>query len=237
VVLSACGVGDAVDPSSSDVDDRGANTESAETEPSDDAVVGELGELGDPAPIPTTFCDAFGAAPTRWIDDAIVPLRLWIDAYADVDDVPDDAGTPLAALRGFAERKLAWNLKQLDERPDYDASMAAHALALADSAAADCPDLPLVAGPRGFSDLPLSWADDSPDEIDRRCREHLGDLDDAIAEYVARRGAAPVHVAQVEAEAFLSFVNEEGDLFFASDFVGIGPDGSAAAVPGGACER
>jgi len=199
----------------------------------------DLGALGPASGL--TFCEAFAAVRTDWVNGAIVPLQWWIDAYAEVEDEPDDAAASLAALREFADLKLAWNLKRVDSRPVYDEDMAREAVVLADAAAAACPDLPLVVGPNPSADPPDWWADESDAAVATMCRDDAAGLAVAIDAYVERNGRQPLHQEQVYADAFVAWAYGDAELFVGSEYFGIrlDDDGSAdvVPVPGGACAR
>lgn len=181
-----------------------------------------------------SFCEAFSAVPTRWVEDAIVPLSIWVETWEDVGGIPARAERSVEALRTYAQLRLDWNYKRVEERPVYDEIVARHAMVLADEAVAACPDLPIVVGPTSRVGRD-SMADDE-------CARRLAELDEAIAAYVERQGRQPGHVAQLDAESYVAWAFGDGaDLYFLGDDVGVeqAPDGEARAVPapGGACDR
>lgn len=210
----------------------------------DDVTGVDLGDLGPDDDI--TFCEAFATTPTRWVDDAVVAVQWWIDAYGTArSTTPEPAAAPIDLLLDFGRRKLDWNLGRIEERPTWTSTEAVAAAAVADAAVDHCPDLPLVAGPPGRSDLPTGWADLSESEIDANCRSAVETVQEGIDWYTTEFGVAPRHQQQIEtaAGAELTRVIEEtgeyppGVLYVGSDFVGVGDDGRPAPVPGGACDR
>ena len=74
----------------------------------------DLGELGPEDGL--TFCEAFASVPARWVDDAVVPVQFWVDAFtAARDDVPADAAEAVDRLLAFGQWKLDWNFKRVEE--------------------------------------------------------------------------------------------------------------------------
>ena len=195
-----------------------------------DELVGvDLGALGPEGPL--GFCDAVGGAPVRWIDDALIPVQLWIDTFTEVIVVPAAASDPIARLLEFAERRQRWSLTGDGERPVWGDGQTAAALALADAAIATCEDLPLVLGLPGTSDRPVGWSDFDAAEVADRCARDRDRVVAAVGEYVAEFGRQPRH--QMEMEPVLP-------LFYASDFHGVTLDDDGASivlpVPQGACD-
>ena len=203
-------------------------------------------DLGvDAPPSDLAFCEAFALAPVRWVDDAIIPVQYWVDTFSSARaTAPDAAIDPIDRLLEFGQHKLDWNFKRVDDRPIWTGAQASDGRAIADVAATECSDLPLVVGPAGRSDPPSFWADETPKQVAARCQSEMDDVAEGIAWYVTEFGIEPLHQQQIENasdEVLYRAIDETGEFpdgffYVASDFVGVGPDGVAQAVPGGACD-
>ena len=184
-------------------------------------------ELDGLAPETAGFCEAFAAAELLWIEDAIVPLQIVVDAWRDVDDAPAQVAEDVAVMRELADRRMEWHLGRIDrdDRPVIDLAMAERLERIADQAAASC-DLPLVVGPAGNVDL-------TPAEQVARCKQSQTNMAQGIALYERLRAGEPVHGQQIELAAWVELLRnpDEAEFWFASDFHGIGPEASITALP------
>ncbi len=175
-----------------------------------------------------TWCDAVAAAPMRWLDDAIVPLQLWVDSFSTVGDAPGELSDELDRLVAFGAARLRWHLTGDGERPMPTPEVAADRLTIVEAALTTCPGLPLAFGPDA-SRSP-AWSSTSPEDLARRCADDLARLEAAIDEHRATTRSEPRHQAEME-EVVVGF--------FASDVHGIVvADGVAVVtpVPDGACD-
>lgn len=203
-------------------------------------------DLGSAVPRPDSdFCSTWSQVPTRWLDDAVVPLQHAVDSFgAARAGVPDEVLDDWDRLLEFGVAKLEWNFKRREERPVWSAAEAEMALRIADTAVATCPDLPIAMGPPERWAQPPGWDDLSSEEIRANCDAALGAVAAGIEWYEDELGATPSHQEQIELAANVVIyrsIDETGDwpsgvMYVASDFVGIGADGVPAAVPGGACD-
>lgn len=195
-------------------------------------------DLGEDGPATdASFCTAWGSAPARWFDDAVVPLQYAVDAWRPGrDDVPAEVLGDYDLLLAFGDAKIEWNFKQRDERPIWSSTEAAAALAVADAAVDNCDDLPLVA----------TFAAPEQTRAVGTCDEDAADVRIGVTWYLAERGEPPRHQQQIERLSDLRY--HEGyeatgeldldDYYFASDVHGVAPDGSGDVipVPGGPCD-
>ncbi len=203
-------------------------------------------DLGDVAPAEDlSFCEAFALAPVRWVDDAVVPVQYWVDTFTGAREAaPEGAAGPIDRLLEFGQHKLDWNFKRVEDRPIWTGAEAGDARAIANIAAQECPDLQLVVGPPGRSDAPGWWSEETPEQIAASCQSAMEYVTEGIDWYLAQFGTLPLHQQQIETasnEVLHRAIDKTGELpdgpyYFASDFYGVGPDGEAMAVPGGACD-
>ena len=203
----------------------------------------DFGEDAPPADL--AFCDAFATVPVRWVDDAVVAVQYWVDAFDHARvDAPDAAAEPIDRLLDYGQHNLDWHFSRVEDRPVWTSAEAGAARAIADVAVTECPDLPLVVGPPGRSDTPGSWVDASPEEVTEWCQSHLDDVAEGIDWYRAEFGSAPLHQQQIETaatEVIYRLIDETGEypdafLYVSSDYVGVGPDGEPMPVVDGACD-
>ena len=157
-------------------------------------------DLEDIAPTSTTFCEAFAAVPMTWVDDAVVPIQMFVDAWTPVDDAPDAVAADVDAVLAFGERKLDWNFGRLDRdaRPTADAAFMDRLERIADAAVEQCDALPLRIG------QPEDWAVErgwEPEEVDRRCAGSLETAEEGLPLYRELRGGEPGHAMQIELAA------------------------------------
>jgi hypothetical protein len=174
-----------------------------------------------------TLCAAAAAAPMRWLDDAVVTLQLWVDAFAAIDSPPASIAPALERLVAFGDARMRWHLTGDGERPPATAAVAADRRAVVATAVSTCPDLPLAFGPdRSFAP---EWTSLPPDELAQRCADDVARVQSAVDEYRTATGAEPGHQAELE---------EVVVTFFSSDVHGVALDGGTAIVvpvPAGAC--
>jgi len=136
-------------------DDADANNDSSATiqeiaDPESEIVLEEVFnvDLGALSPNADNYCDAFAAAELLWIEDALVPLQFVIDAWSQIEDVPEEVADDVVAMRTIADQRLEWHLGRIDrdDRPNIDLALAEGLERIADHAVANC-DLPLIIGP------------------------------------------------------------------------------------------
>lgn len=201
-------------------------------------------DLGPVAPADdTSFCQAFAAAPVRWLNDALIPIQYWVDNFTAARPVvPEVAAEPVDRLLAHGDDMLAWQFGRLDERPTWTSSLADDAVTLADIAVAECPDLPLVVGSSEEAAASLHFGERTPDEV---CAGEASSVAKGIQWYVDELGVAPEHQQQIETatnRALVAGMESTGELpddvpiYFGSSYYGVGPGAEPLAVPGGACD-
>lgn len=197
-------------------------------------------DLEELTPMSTTFCEAFAAVPVTWVDDALVPIQLFLDAWKPVGDVPAEVADDVDALVTHAERKLDWHFGRIDrnDRPT-DPRLFERLERLADEAVARCDRLPPRIGHPDDWALQRSW---EPGELERRCAQSLADAEEGIALYHELRGREPGHAIQVELASLADWLrsadsDDPSPLWFVPELHGIDASSGSArviALPG--CE-
>ncbi len=184
-------------------------------------------------PASVAFCDAVAGAPSRWLNDALIPLQFWVDSYRGVGDPPPMAAEAVEALLAFGGQRIDWNLGRA-ERPLFDVKLAAHAKTVADVAVVMCPDLPPVLGRSDeFLADPWGGAVDGG-EVASRCAADRAEIEAAIVRYAELFATMPLHLEQIETGLLV-----HDEYFFGSDLHGVSLDESDRSVPvaviGGPC--
>ncbi len=178
-----------------------------------------------------TFCEAAGTVPLRWTVDALVPMQVWVDAFSELDDVPEAAAPAVEHLVDFTQRRLRWSLSGEGERPTWDTATTTAAEALIDAALTGCPDLPMIVGLPGQSDRPSGWADMSDVEVADHCESMRRRFEEGVVQYEIDDGRPPRH--HMELDLPITYYGQ-------SDYFGLlldeGGRPHVVPVPGGACD-
>lgn len=192
-------------------------------------------DLGELTPSSASFCEAFAALPVTWVDDALVPIQAFLDAWKPVDDVPAEVAGDVAALIAYAERKLDWHFGRIDrsERPT-DPVLFDRLERIADVAVIRCDRLPPRIGYPDSWALERSW---EPGELERRCAESLADAEEGIELYRELRGREPGHSLQIELAALAEWhrsIDSDGSspLWFVPDLHGVDASNGTAVIVG-----
>lgn len=184
-------------------------------------------DLGEHRPDPAGFCDAFDAAPSRWLQDALVPIQLWVGNFEGVD-APDGLAESVTVLLDYGRDRLRWNFTG-GERPPWESQHETAERTVAEWATENC-ELSPVIGPWAPG-IPSGWADLSPEEIEDRCAEEEQRVRDGQEEYRELTGRYAGHVIALETHL---------EIFWASDdfYVTAATADSyeLAPIPEGACD-
>ncbi|MEL6893332.1 MAG: hypothetical protein AAFP84_17200 [Actinomycetota bacterium] len=205
-------------------------------DPESDIVLSEVAgvDLQRAAPPESlTFCEAAAMAPTRWADDAVVPLQFFIDAFGAIRDVPDDLRKDLDTLLAHARQRLDWNFRRA-EQPD-SAAILDESFRVTAAAAERCALPALIGRTEAFTAWPWGGEPGSlpDDEIEARCAADLDELATEIVWFQAEFGRAPAHVAEIETASWML-----GTYYFGSELHVVETlDGvtSPAPTPTGPC--
>lgn len=206
----------------------------------------DAADLGGSAPDTNiSFCEAFATVPARYVDDAVFPIRLWLESFDEArPTAPEDAVQAIDTLITFGSAKFGWHSKKIDERPIWTSTEAAAAVTIADAAVAECEGLPLIVGPEGPPAEPYDWTDLDSAGRASFCASDAANVQAGINWYAAEFGAPPQHQQQIEtaaSEVVYRALEETGEFpdgvwYVASDFFGVGPDAVARPPAGGACD-
>lgn len=184
-------------------------------------------DLGNDEPDPAGICEAFDAAPSRWLRDALIPIQLWVGNFEDVA-VPAELTEPVVELLEYGRARLRWNFTG-GERPPWEERHEASERALAEWATENCTLSPVI-GP-WVPGIPSGWAELSPEEVRDRCADEEQRVREGQEEYRALTGMYARHVIALETHL---------EIFWASDdyyVTSAGPDSYALApIPEGACD-
>lgn len=184
-------------------------------------------DLGEFAPDPAGTCDAFDAAPSRWLQDALVPIQLWVGNFEGIEP-PAGLEEPIAMLVDYGRERLKWNFSG-GERPLWEDRHETAERALAEWAVANCELSPVIG--LWSPGLPAGWADMSAEEISDRCADDEQRVRNAQEEFLQLTGGYAPHAIILETHL---------EFFWASDYhyvTDAGPDGyELAPVPEGACD-
>ena len=185
-------------------------------------------DLEELEPTSTDICEAFDAAPSRWLQDALIPNQIWVGNFEEVEPPSDEVGSAIDELLDFGRRRLRWSFTGGD-RPLWEGRHELAERRLTEWAVVNC-DLSPVIGP-WTPGIPRGWSALTADEIAERCDREEQRVREAQAEYKALTGAYARHV--IALETHLEFFYASDDFYLTDAQPG---SFALAPVPDGACD-